>query len=482
MSIKKNFAYSSILTVSGYLFPLLTFPYVSRVLGVTNIGICNYIDSIITYFCVFSAMGISVVGVREIARVSDSIVERSNTFINILLINSGFTLFSIVALLICIFSISDFFQYRTLFYIGILKLLSNLFLVEWFYKGLEDFGYITKRAIIVKALYVLSVFALVKVQDDYIIYFFLTIFHISVNAFINIIHIRKSIIFRNIHIRIAPYIKSYIIMGVYMILTTMYTTFNIAILGYISGPTEVGYFTTATKVFSIILALFTAFTGVMLPRMSSLLANHEEKRFLSLIDKSMSALFIFAFPTVAFFVAFSPDVIYLIGGKGYEGAIMPFRIIMPLLFIVGYEQILIIQALMPMKKDKAIFTNSCIGATVGLLLNLILIPVWGSIGTSIAYFLCELSVLCSALFFMRLYTNYRIPYREFLYQLMSNVPLFIICILIYKNCEMNYIFKLLLTGAIVGMYTFVNNYYFVKNELFITLIDNINSKVWKTRK
>lgn len=482
MSIKKNFAYSSILTVSGYLFPLLTFPYVSRVLGVTNIGICNYIDSIITYFCVFSAMGISVVGVREIARVSDSIVERSNTFINILLINSGFTLFSIVALLICIFSISDFFQYRTLFYIGILKLLSNLFLVEWFYKGLEDFGYITKRAIIVKVLYVLSVFALVKVQDDYIIYFFLTIFHISVNAFINIIHIRKSIIFRNIHIRIAPYIKSYIIMGVYMILTTMYTTFNIAILGYISGPTEVGYFTTATKVFSIILALFTAFTGVMLPRMSSLLANHEEKRFLSLIDKSMNALFIFAFPTVAFFVVFSPDVIYLIGGKGYEGAIMPFRIIMPLLFIVGYEQILIIQALMPMKKDKAIFTNSCIGATVGLLLNLILIPVWGSIGTSIAYFLCELSVLCSALFFMRLYTNYRIPYREFLYQLMSNVPLFIICILIYKNCEMNYIFKLLLTGAIVGMYTFVNNYYFVKNELFITLIDNINSKVWKTRK
>lgn len=482
MSIKKNFVYSSVLTVSGYLFPLLTFPYVSRVLGVTNIGICNYIDSIITYFCVFSAMGISVVGVREIARVSDSIVERSNTFINILLINSGFTLFSIVALLICIFSISDFFQYRTLFYIGILKLLSNLFLVEWFYKGLEDFGYITKRAIIVKALYVLSVFALVKVQDDYIIYFFLTIFHISVNAFINIIHIRKSIIFRNIHIRIAPYIKSYIIMGVYMILTTMYTTFNIAILGYISGPTEVGYFTTATKVFSIILALFTAFTGVMLPRMSSLLANHEEKRFLSLIDKSMSALFIFAFPTVAFFVVFSPDVIYLIGGKGYEGAIMPFRIIMPLLFIVGYEQILIIQAFMPMKKDKAIFTNSCIGATVGLLFNLILIPVWGSIGTSIAYFLCELSVLCSALFFMRLYTNYRIPYREFLYQLMSNVPLFIICILIYKNCEMNYIFKLLLTGAIVGMYTFVNNYYFVKNELFITLIDNINSKVWKPRK
>lgn len=478
MSIKKNFVYSSVLTVSGYLFPLLTFPYVSRVLGVTNIGICNYIDSIITYFCVFSAMGISVVGVREIARVSDSVVERSSTFINILLINAGFTFLSIVALLICIFTISDFFQYRTLLYIGVLKLLSNLFLVEWFYKGLEDFGYITKRAIIVKVLYVLSVFVFVRNQDDYIIYFFLTISHISVNALINLFHLRKKLILSKINIRISPYIKPYMIMGVYMILTTMYTTFNIAILGYISGPTEVGYFTTATKVFSIILALFTAFTSVMLPRMSSLLANHEEKKFLSLIDKSMSALFVFAFPTVAFFVVFGPDVIYLIGGKGYEGAIMPFRIIMPLLFIVGYEQILIIQALMPMKKDKAILTNSCIGAAIGLLFNFILIPVWGSIGTSIAYFLCELSVLCSALFFMRLYTNYLFPYREFIYQLMSNVPVLLICVLIYKNCEVNYILRLLFAGMVVGCYAFINNYFLVKNELFITLIKNINHKVW----
>ena len=482
MSIKKNFVYSSILTVSNYLFPLLTFPYISRVLGVTNIGICNYVDSIITYFCVFSAMGVAVVGVREIAQVSDQEKKRSNVFFSILSINAFFTFLSIIVLVLCVLFVKDFQQYRTLFYIGILKLVSNLFLVEWFYKGTENFSYITKRAIIVKTLYVSSVFLFIRCQDDYIINSLLTILHLSANAFINIFHLRKHVILESINIRFSPYIKSYLIMGMYTILTTMYTTFNIAILGYISGPTEVGYFTTATKIFSIILALFTAFTGVMLPRMSSLLANHEEGKFLSLINKSMNALFIFAFPAITYFIVFSPEVIYLIGGKGYEGAIMPLRIIMPVILIVGYEQILIIQALMPMKKDRAIFINSCIGAVVGLILNLLLIPVYGSIGTSVAYCLCEVSVLCSALFFMCRYTKYQFPFREFIWHLIFNIPLIVICLFIYSLTSVNPILKLLLSGGGVGMYAYINNYYMMKNQLFIQLINNTKSKIWKVLK
>ena len=213
MSVKKNFVYSSILTVSSYLFPLLTFPYVSRVLGVTNIGICNYVDSIITYFCVLSAMGIAVVGVREIASVSDNKVKRSNTFLSILFINASFTIISIVALLICIHTISDLYQYRKLFYIGIIKLLSSLLLVEWFYKGIEDFSYITKRSLIVKSLYVVSVFLFVRTQGDYVVYFLLTILHLTINAIINICHLRNYIILNSIRISISPYIKSYLIMG-----------------------------------------------------------------------------------------------------------------------------------------------------------------------------------------------------------------------------------------------------------------------------
>lgn len=482
MGVKRNIVYSSILTISNYLFPLITFPYISRVLGVENVGICNYVDSIITYFCVFSAMGVAVVGVREIARVSDNRHERSGTFLSILLLNASFTIVSIIALLVCTCCIPKLFQYKTLFFIGVIKLASNLFLVEWFYKGMEDFSYITKRALLVKTLYVVSVFVFVKCQNDYVIYFLLTVLHLTVNAFINIFHIKNEIDLKNVRINISPYFKSYMIMGIYTILTTMYTTFNVAILGYISGPIEVGYFTTATKILSIIQAMFTAFTGVMLPHMSSIIANNDNGRFMLLLNKSMSVLCIFAIPVMIFFVIFSPDVILLIGGKGYEGAIVPFRIIMPLILVVGYEEILIIQALMPLKKDKAIFINSCIGAVVGLALNFILIPHYGSIGTSIAYCFSEIAVLCSALYFMRKYTNHRTPAWKLVKHFVYNIPVVIICICVYKINDISSFLRLALALSLVGAYAFINNYYLMKNELFVQLIDNTKNRIWKSQR
>ena len=477
MSVQKNFMWSSILTVSGYFFPLLTFPYVSRVLGVTNIGICNYVDSIITYFCVFSAMGVAVVGVREIASVSDQEERRSNTFISILLLNALFTLISIIILLICITYISKFQEYKTLFYIGLLKLVSNLFLVEWFYKGIEDFSYITKRAIIVKSLYVISIFIFVRQQDDYIIYFTLTILHICINALVNLMHLKSHLRIRKLSISFSPYIKSYVIMGIYTILTTMYTTFNVAILGYISGPKEVGFFTTSTKVLSIILALFTAFTNVMLPRMSSLQSNHEDEKFIAMIGKSMNVLFMFAFPLVVYFFIFSPDVIGLIAGKGYEGAITPFRIIIPSILVIGYEQIIIIQALMPMKKDNVILVNSCIGASIGLILNFVLIPYYGSVGTSVAYCLCEFSVLCSALFFFRKYTKYHIPMKELLQHSVLNLPVVAICMLVCLFVSSG-ILRLIIAGILIGAYVYMNNYFVMKNTLFIQIVEKAKIELW----
>ena len=422
-------------------------------------------------------MGVAVVGVREVANVSNDHVKRSSTFLSILTINAVFTLIAIISLLLCTNFIPNLHQYRKLLYIGILKLLSNLFLCEWFYKGIEDFGYITKRALIIKTLYILLIFIFIRESDDYIVYFTLTILHVALNALVNVYHLHKHVSFSNVYLILSPYIKPYLVMGVYTILTTMYTTFNVAILGYISGPTEVGYFTTSTKILGIVMALFTAFTGVMLPRMSSLLSNHENGKFMSLLDKSLNALLVFAIPTVMFFCIFSPDIINLIGGKGYEGAITPFRIIMPTVLIIGYEQILIIQALMPMKKDRAIFTNSCIGATVGLIFNFLLVPPYGSIGSAVAYALCELSVLCSAYFFIIRYTHHHFSSRELLRHLCYNIPILLICFAIYIADGMNSYLRLALAAALVLIYVFINNYYLMKNQLFIQLIHNTKRKI-----
>ena len=135
MSIRRNFVYSCILTVANYIFPLLTYPDVSRVLGVTNVGICNFVDSIINFFILFSMMGITTLGIREIAGTAADKDKRGRVFSSLFILNAIATLIMFVLLCICMYLVPQFKEYKELMYVGAAKLLANLFLVEWFFKG-----------------------------------------------------------------------------------------------------------------------------------------------------------------------------------------------------------------------------------------------------------------------------------------------------------------------------------------------------------
>ena len=194
-----------------------------------------------------------------------------------------------------------------------------------------------------------------------------------------------------------------------MLLTSMYTSFNVAYLGFVSSPEQVGYYTTATKIFSIILAIYSAFTGVMMPRMSALYAEGNIDEFKRLINKSTQLLISFAIPVVIFTMLYAPEIIYLISGEGYEGAYLPARIIMPLILIIGYEQVLVIQILMPTKQDRAILTNSIIGASAGIIANLILVKHLQSTGSAVVWLLSEITVFISALYAVKKILALNIP-------------------------------------------------------------------------
>ena len=135
-SIKKNFLYSSLLTTAGYIFPLITFPYVSRVLGVTNIGICNFIDSIINYFIYFSMLGIDLVGIREIAKNKSDKEKLKKTFNELFTLNTITTSIALLLLLTATLSIDQLTRNWHLMAVGAVKLTMNYMLVEWLYKGL----------------------------------------------------------------------------------------------------------------------------------------------------------------------------------------------------------------------------------------------------------------------------------------------------------------------------------------------------------
>ena len=146
---------------------------------------------------------------------------------------------------------------------------------------------------------------------------------------------------------------------------------------------------------------FTAVTGVMMPRMASILSEKKYSEYERLIKKSVLILFVFSIPCIIFIEVFAPLIIKIIAGSGYEGAILPLRIISPLVLIIGFEQILITQSLMPMGKDRAVLINSIIGAIVGITANLIFVPYLASTGSAIVWLLSEIAVMLSAFYFFR---------------------------------------------------------------------------------
>ena len=476
-SIKKNFLYNSALTISGYLFPLITYPYVSRVLGVSNIGICNFVDSIINYFTLFSMMGISAVGMRVISQNRDDRKEMSRHFTGLLVLNLITTTLAIVALLVSMYTVEKLFPYRDLLYIGVCKLFFNFFLIEWFYAGVEDFKYITKRSLVVRSLFVVAVFVFIQDADDYKTYYLLSAFIYLLNGIINIFYCRKYVDFTISGIRIKPYVTTFLTIGFYMLITNIYTSLNVTWLGFATNADEVGYYTTATKLYTIILAMFTALTNVVYPRVTYLYSKGMENEFWEKIRTVVDMVFAVSIPIVIALMVFSPDMIHLLAGEGYEGAYTPFRIIAPLVLIVGYEQVLVIQILMATKHDRQITINSVIGATVSILMNLIMISRFGAVGTAIVWVCTELTIAILSLKDIHHFTPYRFPARQFLKNILFYIPLLFILVAFKEFMALPSIISLSIAGILTLLYSLYIQTRWLKSQIILQTLDSLHRRI-----
>lgn len=430
-SIKKNFAYKSVLTLSNYMIAFITFPYISRVLGVERIGLVNFVDNTVGYFLLFATMGVNLLGVREIAAVKDNPEERNQVFSKILGLNLLFTTGTLLVYFILVTALPQLNQYAVLFYIGAAKILCTAFIAEWFFTGIEDFRYITLRSLIIKMAYVAGVFLLVRTLEDYKLYFVLTVAIVILNAAVNTIYLSRFVSVRWRKLLGREYLKQNCILGIYTIMTSMYLTFNVMYLGLVSDNMQVGYYTTAFKVYMVVLGLFSAFTNVMLPRMSALLTSGEQQRFQQLVDKSFRVMCTFSIPMIACSMILAPQIIEVLSGTGYEGAITPMRIIMPAAFFVGIAQILAMQIFAPMKCDKVLFMASMIGAIVSLLLNFALISIWQSIGSAFTLLCAEIVVTTIYWAWATRRNIVTIPFRH----IGQNMALAVPCIAICRLCQ-----------------------------------------------
>lgn len=461
--------YSSILTVANYLFPLIVFPYVSRILGVEGIGAVNFIDSIVNYYILFSSMGISFAGIRAVATSNGDEVALTKSFSSLLALNAIFTCALILAY-IPLFFVQKLAEYRALLFFGVFKFFFNFLLIEWLYKGLENFRFVTIRSVAIKTIYTVLVLFVVRSKSDIQLYYLLSAGMIAANAIVNCIYSKNFVHFSFSSVSLSEYITPFLVMGIYTILTSMYTSFNVTYLGLVTDEVQVGYYASATKIYGLILSFFTAFTGVMLPRMTATLEEGDNERFKSYFHKSVDLLLCFSIPCIVLFSFSASDVVGIISGQGFEGAVAPMVITMPLLFIIGYEQILVYQILMPLNKDKMIFRNSLIGAVVGISLNILLVNKFRCVGSACVWIICEIIVLVLSQKCVSKVVDLNFPLSKLLKNIATYLPLCGLMLIIRDISFPNIFLSFLSYCFLTGVYFFVVQYFILKNEILVSLI------------
>lgn len=405
-SVKVNYILNLINTGTQMLFPLITFPYVCRVIEADGIGQINFFQSIISYISLFTCLGIPMYAIREIARDRSDVVQMNRTAMEILLLHSMLTLggYAIVAIL-CL-TVPQIQVNIPLFLILSLTIFFTAIGCEWFYQGIEDFKYITIRGLIIKTVSVVLLFIFVKSKTDLLYYGCYTVFGVLGGNIFNFFRLRKyihreNIIFSELHIKrhIKPVLKVFS----FSVVTSIYLQLNTVLLGFLKNALAVGYFAAATKVMQMLLTMSACLGSVMMPRASHLIAENKEDEFNRLIQKSYDFTLAIALPMTIGLIFCAPSLITALCGVKFEHSILPSQIIAPIILMVAISNVFGIQVLFPKGKINIVTLCCGIGAVADLILNLCLIPFFSYIGTSIAYLGAEVATTVSMYFIGRRY-------------------------------------------------------------------------------
>lgn len=405
-SVKVNYILNLINTGTQMLFPLITFPYICRVIEADGIGQINFFQSIISYISLFTCLGIPMYAIREIARDRSDVEQMNRTAMEILLLHSMLTLVGYAIVAILCLTVPQIQVNIPLFLILSLTIFFTAIGCEWFYQGIEDFKYITIRGLIIKTVSVVLLFIFVKSKTDLLYYGCYTVFGVLGGNIFNFFRLRKyihreNIIFSELHIKrhIKPVLKVFS----FSVVTSIYLQLNTVLLGFLKNALAVGYFAAATKVMQMLLTMSACLGSVMMPRASHLIAENKEDEFNRLIQKSYDFTLAIALPITIGLIFCAPSLITALCGVKFEHSILPSQIIAPIILMVAISNVFGIQVLFPKGKINIVTLCCGIGAVADLILNLCLIPFFSYIGTSIAYLGAEVATTVSMYFIGRKY-------------------------------------------------------------------------------
>lgn len=377
------------------LFPLITFPYAARILMADGIGQVDFFSSIISYVSLFTCLGIPLYAIRETARVRDNQKELSKTVTEILLLHSGLTLLGYVAVFIIAYTVPKVMVDIPMFLLLSTSIIFTAIGCEWFYQGVEDFKYITIRAITIRTLCVILLFLLVKSKEDLLYYAVCSVIGSVGNNVFNFFRLRKYVKLKLIdfnELRPLRHLKPTLRIFILNLVTSIYLNLDTVMLGFLKDSAVVGYYTGATKLTKMLMGIVSSLGTVMIPRLSNLIQNNQIADFNRLSQKAVSFAFAISFPLFLGLIVTAPSLIRLFCGSSYEPAITTLQIISPILLFISLSGVLGIQILYPQGKENIVIKCTLVGALINFTLNILLIPALANDGAAIATCAAEFMV------------------------------------------------------------------------------------------
>ena len=393
---------NAILTVSSVLFPLITFPYISRVLLVEGSGKVAFATSVVTYFTMFASLGIPTYGVRACAIVRDNKEKLSKTVQELLIISGGTTLLTYIVFGISLFVIPEFAQERTLLLIVGLGIGLNTIGVQWLYNALEQYSYITTCSILFKVIGMILMFLLVKESSDYQIYGGVYVIASFGSYVLNFICLRKFVTFQKTGTyQFKQHLKHIMVFFAMSAGASIYLNLDVVMLRFLQSNEAVGYYNAGIKVKTVLVTCVTSLGTVLLPRLSYYIETADKKAFQLMVGKAFRFVFVAASAVTVYFSIFARESILLLSGEAFLPAVGPMMILMPTVLLIGLSNVTGIQILTPNGREREVMYSIWGGAILDFVLNLIVIPKFSANGAALSTLLAEGMVLLLQCWFLR---------------------------------------------------------------------------------
>ncbi|MEK1310396.1 flippase [Limosilactobacillus fermentum] len=450
-SVKKNAVLNVIKQACSILFPLITYPYVSRVLGSTSYGIYSFADSIVSYAVLIAGLGISTYAIREGSPIRDNQKKINQFSSEIFSINVISTIVAYLLLFFSIFVSTKIMADRNVIFVRSIMIILTTIGVDWINNIYEDFSYITIRYIVFQTISLVLMFAFVRSTRDILIYTFITVIAAAGGNVLNVFYVRKYVRIKFVLRGLSKHIKPIIILFANNVAVAIYVNSDITMLGFYVTNSQVGIYALASKIYNLAKLMINALIIALMPRLSYII--NDKEKYQQYAKVILKYLVVISLPIVSGFVFLSKQIIFLVGSEEYiSGAFSLGILAFAIIGAIGgsfFSNCILIEH----KEENFILIATSISAFLNIALNFLLIPKFGINGAALTTLIAETIACILEAFYAKRYVPLRKLFSgEMIYSIIGSLLVAIICYLTTSVVN-DSVVSLIIAGVLsIGIY------------------------------